>query len=160
MAVTITDNEGPLAPSKLEAVEKQLGVRFPGDYKTYMLQYNGGRTEPDGFSITWSEDQEAGEDWKTSVLSWLFFVLDDPDEDENLLTMNCETFSGRIPPDTIAIGCDAGGNLLLLALEGPYKGMVLFWVKDCEASDGARPGYENIGVVADSFEDFLAKSLR
>lgn len=116
MSVKITDNEGPLPLDKFLAVEAQLGVRFPDDFRSFMLRYNGGRTEPDGFAISWAESQEAGEDWQTSTLSWLFFVSEDPHE--NLLKMNRQNFLGRIPQGTVAVACDAGGNLILLALEG------------------------------------------
>jgi len=88
----------------------------------------------------------------------LFFISGDPDE--NLLEMNCETFAGRIPQGTLAIARDAGGNLLLLALQGAYQGKLLFWVKDHEVEEGSRPGYENIGLVADSFVDFINNKLR
>lgn len=157
--VEITENEGPLSTEELDSVEKQLGVRFPDDYRSFMLKYNGGRTEPDGFAISWSDGQNAGDDWKTSTLSWLFFVFEDLDEDENLLTMNLETFSGRIPEDTVAVGRDAGGNLILLVVTGENLGSVLFWVKAYEAGNGRTPGYDNVGIVADSFEEFLGNKL-
>jgi hypothetical protein len=63
-------------------------------------------------------------------------------------------------PDTLAIASDAGGNVLLLALSGPFVGKVLFWCKDHEVEEGCVPGYENVGVVADSFDDFLNNKLR
>lgn len=157
MAVTITDSEGPLQAQQLEAVEQHLGIHFPADYRSFMLRYNGGRTKPDGFAIAWLDGQAAGEDWKTSTLSWLFFVSNDPEE--NLLRMNGRTFLGRIPPGTVAVGRDAGGNLILLALAGPYQGKVLFWCRDYEDQDAKVPGYDNVGVIADNFDDFLANKL-
>jgi hypothetical protein len=158
MSVNIIDYEGPLGVNELRSAELQLGVQFPSDYRSFMLHYNGGRTQPGGFAISWADRQVVGEDWKTSTLSWLFFISDDPDE--NLLEMNLETFAGRIPQGTLAIARDAGGNLLLLALKGAYQGKLLFWVKDHEVEEGRSPGWENIGIVADSFEDFLNNKLR
>jgi hypothetical protein len=69
------------------------------------------------------------------------------------------TLRDRLPPDTVAIASDAGGNQLLLAFRGPHAGKVLLWIKDHEASDGETPGYENVGVVADSFADLIENRL-
>lgn len=158
MAVTIHSSQGPLREQDLAAVERQLGIRFPEDYRAFMLRYNGGRPEPDGFDIAWAEGQPAGEDWKTSCFGWLYSVWDR--DEVNLLESNQVAFAGRIPRDTVAIGDDAGGNPILLALAGPYQGKVLFWCMDYEARDGETPGYGNVGVIADSFDDFLANKLR
>lgn len=148
---------GPLAPDRLQAAEHALGIRMPEDYRRFMLQFNGGRPKPRGFDIAWEEGRLGAEDWRTSSLSILYPVEDSADE--NLVSMNRVTFEGRIPKGTLAIASDAGGNVLLLALNGPYAGKVLFWVKDHEVEEGAVPGYDNVGLVADSFQDLLDHRL-
>jgi hypothetical protein len=158
MPATIHDSQEPLRDEDLIVVERELGIRLPEDYRNFMLRHNGGRPDPGGFDITWPKGQLAGDDWKTSAMGWLFFIWDK--RSANLLRMNQVTFAGRIPRDTVAIGHDAGGNPILLALDGPYQGKVLFWCADYEVEEGKVPSYENVGIVADSFEDFINNKLR
>ena len=90
-------------------------------------------------------------------MSWFYEVSDS--DVCNLMTTNRVDFAGRLPPETLAIASDAGGNQLLLALGGPRAVKLLPWIKDREASDGETPGYDNVGVVADSFTVFLQHRL-
>ncbi|MFG6460926.1 SMI1/KNR4 family protein [Roseateles sp. DXS20W] len=157
MAATIHEGKGPLAEADVQAAEQALGVKFPADYRGYLLSLNGGYPEPDGFDIQWAPGQVCGEDWRRTSMSWFHAITDDDVGD--LLKINRVDFAGRLPPGTLAIASDAGGNQLLLALGGPHAGKVLLWIKDHEASDGQTPGYDNVGFVADSFEDFIQNRL-
>lgn len=158
MIEKVSFSAGPLDEAKLAAAESSLGVRLPDDLRRFMLRYNGGRPKPSGFDIAWQDGQACAADWRTSSLSLIYPVADPPADD--LVRMNEVTFRGRVPEETLVIGCDAGGNQILLALDGPMKGRILFWCKDHEVQDGARPGYGNIGLLADSFQDFLETRLR
>jgi hypothetical protein len=62
----------------------------------------------------------------------------------------------RIPDDTIAIGDDPGSNQILLGIAGENRGKVFYWFREGEKDpdDPAVPGYENIGFIANSFENF------
>ena len=141
----------------IQAAENSLGVKFPDDYVQFLLQYNGGRPEPAGFNIQWRANQRSGQYWGTSLLSWFLSIYDG--EATNLLEYNKESFSGRIPKETIAIAQDCGGNLILLGISGEYKDKVLFWVKDDEVEEGETPGYDNVGFLADSFNEFINEKL-
>ena len=158
MISKVAFSEGPLALERLQAAVAALRVQLPEDYVRFMLRYNGGRPKPSGFDVRWVDRQAVGQDWRTSSLSMLFPVADPPAD--SLVRMNQLTFAGRVPADTLAIGSDAGGNLLLLALGGPWVGKVLFWVKDHEVESGQLPGYENVGLIADNFTDLLDHRLR
>jgi hypothetical protein len=157
MPAEIREGKGPLAESDVQAAEQALGVQFPSDYRAFLLRVNGGYPEPDGLRIYWAPGQVCGEDWRTTAMSW-FYEISDSDVC-NLVTTNRIDFAGRLPPGTLAIASDAGGNQLLLAFSGPHAGQVLLWIKDHEASDGETPGYDNVGVVADSFADLLQNRL-
>jgi SMI1 / KNR4 family (SUKH-1) len=154
----IIEHSSSLTEDELAAAERQLGVNLPDDYRSFMLRYNGGQPEPDGFDVIWRDDRECGQDWRTSTLSW-FLSLDER-RGYNLLKYNQPGFAGRIPRGTIAIAVDAGGNLILLALEGPYAGRILFWVREYEVEEGEEPGYDNVGIIADNFDQFLNEKLR
>ena len=153
--------EDPLEALSLQAIqnaEKSLGVKFPDQYIQFLLKYNGGRPEPAGFDIEWRTNQPMSEDWRTSMLSWFLSIYNG--DETNLLEYNKISFSGRIPKETIAIADDCGGNLILLGVSGEYKDKILFWVKDDEVEEGGVPGFENVGFLANSFDEFLNEKLR
>lgn len=157
MAATIHEGQGPLAEADVQAAEQALGVKFPPDYREFLLSVNGGYPEPDGVRIHWAPGQVCGGEWGTTAMSWFYSVTDE--QVGNLVRINQVSLRDRLPLDTVAIGSDAGGNQLLLALGGPHAGKLLLWIQDHEASDGETPGYENVGFVADSFEDFIQNRL-
>jgi hypothetical protein len=78
----------------------------------------------------------------------------------NLLTANEVDFRGRLPPGTMAIAQDPGGNVILLEVSDPSRERVLFWVKDYEVEEGQTPGFDNVGFIAESFDDLLKNKLR
>ncbi|WP_395851770.1 SMI1/KNR4 family protein [Cystobacter fuscus] len=157
MSTRILDDLGPLATSALDDAEQQLGVRLPADYRAFMLQHNGGRPESDRFDISWQASQAAAAAGKGSLLSWFFSIYEE--REENLLVANRVDFRGRLPSGTVAIGRDPGGNLLLLRTTGSRVGEVLYWLREMEAEEGTTPTEDNVGFVADSFDDFLANRL-
>ena len=159
MAVTIEQAPGPAGANAVSLAETALGCTFPADYRHFLLTHNGGRPRPRGFDIQWQAGQAAGESWRTSSLSW-FYELGVPDSVVDLLEENQVSFRDRLPQGTLAFASDAGGNQMLLALAGPFAGKVLFWCKDHEVGEGGVPGYDNVGIVADSFQDLLDHRLR
>lgn len=154
----------------IEQVEKKLNVALPLSYKNFLLKYNGGRPAPDGFDISWPENRinsetrrECSEDWRTSMVDWFLAIHEG--ESSNFIKYNEITFKGRIPKETIAIAYDPGGNLILLGIFGEQIGKVLFWVKDYENWEGDDsveniPWYDNIGLIANSFDEFINEKLR
>lgn len=159
MSAKILSPMGTLSESQLAAAERELGLSFPADYRAFMQAYNGGSPDPDGFDIFWPADREAelAQDWRTSSISYFLSIYDG--RHINFLEYNKVTFAGRIPKETFAIARDPGGNLILLATAGPHAGNVLFWVKDHESQEGP-PGYANVALIADSFEQLLTQKLR
>ena len=157
MVAKILEGHGPLAEADIAWAEAELGVILPNDYRAFLSQFNGGYPQPGGFKVVWQSKQACGEDWRTSAMSWFYAIT--AHRTGNLVRMNKVTFHGRLPPDTITIASDAGGNQILLALAGQYCGQVLFWVKDHEVEQGEPPSYDNVGSIADSFEEFLARKL-
>ena len=148
----------PLNPQKIASIEKKFGIKLPHDYRVFLLKNNGGWPEPEGFDISWREDQECGKHWRTSSVSR--FLSIDAGQNADFLKYNLTTFKGRVPKDTIAIAHDPGGNLILLGVAGEYVGNILFWVKDYECEEGEVPGYDNVGLLADSLVEFINKKLR
>ena len=158
MSISLQSSEGPASEDALAALEQRLGAPLPADYRRFQQAYGGGRPRPGAFDIQWRAGQPPADDWRSSSLAWLYFVGND--DEESVALANLVDFRGRLPKDTLAIGRDAAGNQLLLALAGPQPGQVLFWCKDHEAGEGTTPGHDNVGVVASSFQDLLDHRLR
>jgi SMI1-KNR4 cell-wall len=151
MLKRMTDTLGPLDPQAVQKAEQLIGGPLPDAYKQFLQKYNGGRPEPTGFSITWS-GQEWADGWSVDMVHVLLgFKPDDPIDFFHYLDM----FMGRVPVDTVPVGCDPGGNLLLLGFAGPNAGKVFFWMRDYEVEEGQVPDYSNVGFVASSFSEFL-----
>lgn len=84
-----------------------------------------------------------------------FYAIDSAVRSSDLVRVNTVTFRDRFPRGTFAFAYDAASNQLLIATVGPFAGKVLFWCKDHEAEQGQEAGYDNVGVIADSFQKFL-----
>ncbi|HRQ80479.1 MAG TPA: SMI1/KNR4 family protein [Azospirillaceae bacterium] len=157
MPVIIDDPKGPLSEAALVDAENAIGGRFPADYRRFMLEYNGGCPTPETFSIDWPNQGPASADWRTSMVSSFYAIRE---ADANLVSMNLVTFHGRLPKGALTIGRDPGGNQILLGIAAPIQGQVMFWVKDYEVEEDDEPNFDNVGILASSFDEFLNRKLR
>jgi hypothetical protein len=126
----------PATEGQIAAFEKIEGVTLPSDYREFLKTYNGGRPIPDCFPF----GTQPG-----SLLD-TFFELDEGEGETNDLQTMCDRFHGRIPSTMMPIGCDAGGNIVLLGVHGKHRGRVYFL-----DYMNPRPIFE----IAPSFESFL-----
>lgn len=150
MKVKIVEAQEQIAPDVLQNAERALGKALPEEFKRFVLKHNGGRPEPATFRVRWS-----GQDW---AIGWernmVHFFLSFQGGSENFLDYS-RTFQGRIPADTVPIAYDPGGNLILLGISGPTVGRVFFWMREYEVPEGETPDYSNVGLIANSFNEFL-----
>jgi cell wall assembly regulator SMI1 len=137
----------PLRREDITRVERQLGVIFPEDYRRFLLRYNGGRPKPDLFRI-----EAAGPEWD-DIMNWFYCI--NPGDMYGLVENNDELLRSRMPPELIAIGDDPLGNQICIAVKGSKKGSVYFWDHENEAPDGEEPWWENVYLLADTFEKFV-----
>ncbi len=133
-----------LSDEDIRELEDRIGIRLPGDYKAFLVKYNGGRPRPRAFPIEGLANNPFG-----VVLD--FFGIDDPVESCNL-DWNFEVHRGRVPVNLFPIACDDGGDLICLSLLGHDTGSVLFWDYHNEPSE---PSYENVYKIAASFSEFI-----
>ncbi len=141
---------GPrLSESTLQAVEQELGVRLPEDYRKFMLEFNGGRPVPEDSFDVQQCDQLSGVE--------RFSPIDESDANGVLATR--KIMDGRLPPDTLAIADAPCGDLILLTINGHDVGSVFFWDHEDELISGGPPLYANAHRIADSFSEFF-RSLR
>ena len=127
----------PATDEQIAEFEKIEGVKLPADYRAFLMTYNGGRPIPDCFPF----GTEPG-----SLLD-TFFELGEGEGKTNDLQTMCDQYRPRIPHTMMPIGCDAGGNAILLGVHGEPWGRVFFL-----DYMNPRPIFE----IAPSFEAFLA----
>ena len=116
----------PISVGQIEEVESLLNTNFDEDYKSFLLQHNGGIPEVNIFDI--SDKNQSG------VNS--FIPLSE------LVSENSKVLD--TPSWAIPIAWAEGGNYVMLSLKG--DGQVIFW-------DHELP--EEITTLADSFAEFI-----
>lgn len=104
----------------LARFDREIGGRLPDDYRAFLARH--GRTGPRGPTVfPVREPGPLGE-----IASFdQFFGFSTTDDD--IVNQTLDTYAGRIPDETIPIGSDAGGNLILLGFEGAATDRVWFW---------------------------------
>jgi hypothetical protein len=133
---------GPIDPADLVEFEEANEVSLPDDYKSFLLEYNGGRPEP-------NELLEPSTD-----VQWLFGMVEEPAWAS--LFHALDTYEGRIPAWYIPIGTDSGGNIFIMSLFEENKGVVALWWHEDEAEQNGSEYFDNLTHVADSFSEFMA----
>jgi SMI1/KNR4 family protein SUKH-1 len=136
---------GALSESQLIAFENRFGLQLPADYRSFLLDYNGGRPVP---SFFWIKDKKDG----TSV-DRFYGVYD------QVIPTSIETYIGAdrpgIPLSMIPIGDDGTGNFICLGLGYGNFGDVFFLDHDLHPL-GAPDSPKGITRLAASFTEFLS----
>ncbi|MCW3117352.1 MAG: hypothetical protein JWM28_1434 [Chitinophagaceae bacterium] len=101
--------------------EKKLGGKLPLDYRTFLLDF--GVIGFEKAISTKIADESYYEEFVEIDL--LFGFTKDVEYDLNVLTF--DTYSGRIPDETIPIGQASNNDLFLLSFIGRNKGKVWVW---------------------------------
>jgi len=139
MTVMITDAGSPLTAEELEKFEAHLQVRLPEEYRRFLLEYNGGRPEPNLFTF---QDQEDGSD--------CHYLLGLNGTDGFDLRPFIETHKDRLPAGLFTIAYDSLGNLICLSTRKEDAGKIYFWDHQTHGKQGQAPT-----LVAENFETFL-----
>jgi hypothetical protein len=129
----------------IRAIELKLNCRLPEDYRRFLTTANGGKPQERFFEIT------AGDRPSKETIRAFFAIGGTPKQYDIMYQIS--QFSGRYPEMLLAIGCDSFGNLLLLDLGAKNNGAVYFW--DHERESMNEPTWENISLVATSFQGFV-----
>lgn len=131
----------------VQELEQTIGFTLPEDYRSWILENNGGVPTPGGFEFN---DLYGA---KESVVQ--LFLPVGKEHTYNVLGQY-ELFTGedRLPAEVVPIAFDPFGNMICLDLQdGEFKGTVLFWDHEMEHVESGLES--NLFIVAESFSEFL-----
>lgn len=140
MAKVTSSNEN-LSLEQIEQFEARNNLKLPEKYKSFLLQWNGGYTEPSLFRI--SEEQGA------SVVNVLNGIGDMYDNLDKVI----DIYEYRLPEGFIPIGDDPGGNVICLGTKEPYTETIYFWDHEEEPEDSE--DMSNMYLLANDIFEFL-----
>jgi hypothetical protein len=135
-----SEGGGPIGSQEIEGLERKLGVRFPQDYRLFLLKHNGGRPHPALFEIDFGSGKQL---WRVHF----FLSVNDSIESCRIDWMFDVTRRTR-PPGVVPIASDEAGNLLLMRVDASLSTIYF----GATPSDGKAI---ELRKVADSFEEFL-----
>ena len=129
----------------LETATRQI---YPAQYKQFLLMNNGGRPKENNFKFKAVADNLDG-----GIVDGFYGI--DLELKVNNLDSAYKTYLGRMPKNIIPVAHDPFGNQICISVSGNDSGKVYFWDHEEEVSEGLEAGYQNLYLIADSFEEFL-----
>lgn len=162
------DKFTPMSESEVETIEMELGHRLPDSFRWFLMTY--GACSPreivvyDPVTRLPSEISSSG---KGNIA--IFYGAASDIDDAYSVQRRIQFFSGRIPANLMPIADNGGGSQILIGIFGNEAGRVYLWDLNNEPLDEedymedhgkARPPqamYENVHLIAHSFEDFLRR---
>lgn len=137
--------------SNILAFESEVGIKFPEDYKAFIIKSNGGIPKENWLYNFFDKVTERK---NTSVIRKFFSLTSDNSVLKNNLReiYNTMTNEKAIPNDMLPIADDPGGNIIGISLNKNDFGYVYFLNHEYDDLD---TGYLIKSEIAKSFSDFL-----
>jgi cell wall assembly regulator SMI1 len=131
--------------------ENEVGIKFPEDYKRFMLKSNGGTPKEEWLYDFFDEVTEAE---NTSVIREFFSLFSDNSvKMSNLREIyKIMTYEETISTDMLPIADDPGGNIIGISLNKDDFGYVYFINHEYDDLD---TGYLVKSKIAESFSNFI-----
>lgn len=132
-------------------IENGLGIKFPEDYKAFIIQTNGGIPEED---MLYDFYDEVSELENTSIIRKFFSLYVDDTILKNNLKVIYTTMRNEetIPADMLPIADDPTGNIISLSLNKEDYGFIYYLNHEFEDVD---TGYLVKSKIANSFKEFI-----
>ena len=124
------------------------GGRLPADYRSFLLQWNGG--EFDGFVYFPLSD---GDEFDFGTVVKLCGLYDPPDQLDLRNYSTSYGFRPGVPANYVAIGNGGTWDLLCISVDGPNVGQVFLW-QPGEPWRDESPTTRFLRPVATSFQEF------
>lgn len=141
MDTVIVDSVGEATLESINSLEQRYMRRFPAPYRDFLLVNNGGRPEPDCFTIF----NNMGQPINQSDVHSFFGIRTGHNYDD--LEFTLEILDHRLDYSLLPIGDDSAGNLICIETGGEHR--IMFW-----DHEGEHLG-DNIFFIASSLGAFL-----
>ena len=145
---TFFETEEKITEYQIKELEEKLNFRFPSEYKKHILEFNGGRCEPNAFSF-----EENGKITE-SCIDWFLAIYEG--EYDNLETefKALKIEEKRMPTSFFPIAHDPGGNYICMDSE---NGKIYFWnhEKEVDYSIADDSDLSNLYLIDKSLNDFI-----
>ena len=154
--IEVREPESPIGLKDIEQAENEMGIKFPKDYKQFLLKVNGGHPIKDTFPVLQAIGNDPRQD--SAEIAWLSAIYNG--ENYNLVK-EYNLFKGdRTPEDLLTIADDSLGNKICLCIKGKNLDKVYFWDFRGQNPDENEAWYDNVYLVAESFTDFINSLYR
>jgi hypothetical protein len=140
----------PLGPDEVARLQKTLGVTFPGEYRDFLLQFNGGYFKrPVLFFVPNTERFSEG----VGIAAFMGHPVDRAEQDG--IVWNARHLTDRLPAEYLAIADCNSEDLVLLKYSERGSRFEGVWLWDGPGFWCPEQG-DNIHWLADSFHEFLS----
>lgn len=132
-------------------IENELGIKFPEDYKDFIIQMNGGIPQED---MLYDFYDEVSELENTSIIRRFFSLYVDNLVLKNNLKVIYNTMKneGIISVDMLPIADDPAGNIISISLNDEDYGSIYYLNHEFE---DVETGYLIKSKIAESFKSFI-----
>lgn len=144
MAVEFSDVGAPLSDKQLDRLERDLDIKLPAPYRSFLLRTNGGKPHPDFFPIAEHTSLALG---RIEV----FFGIGRSDRKANV-DWHYKMLIGHLPNYALPIAATVNDDVIFVALGALDQGRIYFWERGDARLEG---GYDNSYVIAPDFDKFL-----
>ena len=146
-----SQTESQLNLTQIEDIEKFIGLNFPKEYKSHLLQNNGGQCSPNTFMFN-----ESGS-WTESCVDWFLAICDGEYDNLKEYIKTYKVDAKRLPIHILPIAHDPGGNLICISCGKQDEGQIYFWNHEQEVDYNLSDDtdYTNLYFVANSFNEFI-----
>ncbi|GAB3503497.1 SMI1/KNR4 family protein [Emticicia fontis] len=129
--------------SEIASLEKRLNTTLPSQYREHILKYNGGFPNKECFNT-----QGGGR----SKIHYFYSIYDGKYSNFEKSFKTFKVIEKRMLSHIFPIAYDDGGNQICISTDDKDYGAIYFWNHEEETDE---PSYDNMYLIAKSFNDFL-----
>ena len=168
-----SDKFNPMTEAEIASIEKERGIRLPKSYRQFLATYGASTFNgcpPDNPFIIFHPLESLPPQFVDGTdLFDAFYGAQREEYDSFSLRVQMRFYAKYMPESLIPIGDDGGAGLICLGVKGAELGKVYYWERQNAALDEEdyladygepRPAealFQNVHLIAQSFEDFLQR---
>lgn len=141
--MSFTTDRGPASETAIAATEAAIGAQLPPAYRAFLRTHDGGRPKDASFVVPGGRVSMVGD-----------FATTEPGHVDYLLR-GLQWHDQTYPKGFWPIAEVGNGDQIVIAVEGPRTGQILFYFHDRDAPEPIAEA-SNLTHLADDFDAFAA----